>query len=303
MFGAIWCMLLLCSCALADSVQRALPAVVPINHAAGRGGWVIIPLRLGSGEELRMIVDTGAPITLLDQSLAPKLGERLYSTTVRSYRGKQNGTVYPAPQFYLGNVRLMGGSNVVTDDLTKLLPRFDPPVLGILGMDCLRHYCVQLDFEAGQMRFLDSNHLAPAGLGKSFTLKFASDAQHRGIPLIQCPGLLGGLVTNTVIDTGNDEDGTVQGIAIRRNAAGSYSGGPIKRFKHFLAVKGLVKRDVGLPGCVWEGNTYTNIAVGRGPGDLPNWIGLRFLARHLVTFDFPNRTMYLKQTRSGPLER
>jgi hypothetical protein len=30
-------------------------------------------------------------------------------------------------------------------------------------------------------------------------------------------------------------------------------------------------------------------------------IGLRFLARHLVTFDFPNRRMYLKRTSTGPL--
>jgi hypothetical protein len=33
----------------------------------------------------------------------------------------------------------------------------------------------------------------------------------------------------------------------------------------------------------------------------PNLIGLGFLARHLVTFDFPNRTLYLKQTSVGPL--
>jgi hypothetical protein len=28
---------------------------------------------------------------------------------------------------------------------------------------------------------------------------------------------------------------------------------------------------------------------------------LRFLARHLVTLDFPNGVMYLKKTSSGPL--
>ena len=32
-----------------------------------------------------------------------------------------------------------------------------------------------------------------------------------------------------------------------------------------------------------------------------NGIGLGFLARHLVTFDFPDRTMYLKRTSVGPL--
>lgn len=30
-------------------------------------------------------------------------------------------------------------------------------------------------------------------------------------------------------------------------------------------------------------------------------MGLRFLARHLVTFDFPRQRLYLKQTSAGPL--
>jgi len=34
---------------------------------------------------------------------------------------------------------------------------------------------------------------------------------------------------------------------------------------------------------------------------LPNLIGLQFLARHLVTLNFPKRMMYLKRTSVGPL--
>ena len=32
-----------------------------------------------------------------------------------------------------------------------------------------------------------------------------------------------------------------------------------------------------------------------------NTVGLRFLARHLVTLNFPKRMMYLKRTSVGPL--
>jgi hypothetical protein len=58
--------------------------------------------------------------------------------------------------------------------------------------------------------------------------------------------------------------------------------------------------------CVWNANTYTNLLIGNGGTDFStgnggNLIGLGFLARHLVTFDFPARTLYLKQTRIGPL--
>lgn len=63
---------------------------------------------------------------------------------------------------------------------------------------------------------------------------------------------------------------------------------------------------VGLPRCVWNGATYTDLCLGNGK-DSPegesgeNALGLRFLARHLVTFDFPHRTLYLKQISQGPL--
>ena len=45
--------------------------------------------------------------------------------------------------------------------------------------------------------------------------------------------------------------------------------------------------------CIWEGQSYTNLIIGKR-FDL---IGLRFLARHLVTFDFPRGLVYLKRTR------
>ena len=52
-----------------------------------------------------------------------------------------------------------------------------------------------------------------------------------------------------------------------------------------------------VPECVWNGETYTGLLIGKEK----NLIGLRFLARHLVTLDFPDRRMYLKRTGPGPL--
>ena len=96
-------------------------------------------------------------------------------------------------------------------------------------------------------------------------------------------------------------DGEAEREVIKMNASGSYSGNFLKRIKHFVAVEGMVNRAVILPVCVWGGNSYTNISVGEAPGDAPSWIGLRFLARHMVTFNFPKAVMYLKQTSIGPL--
>lgn len=279
-----------------------LPAETTLNHSAGRGGWVILTVRLADGEELPMILDTGCPITVVDLSLRPKLGARLDLGSFNSYRGSQPCGIYAAPGLYLDQVPLEGGNNILAADLSRLIPPSKPRIVGILGMDYLCHYCVQLDFEAGKIRFLDSIHLSTAGLGQGFPLHFAADQEHFGIPIIQQAGLLGGAPTNAVIDTGNDSDGTTKGSAIRHHAAGSYTGDWVRRTKHFLAVEGLVKAGVLLPGCTWAGNTYTNIAVARGRGSLPNWIGIRFLARHLVTLDFPSQMLYLRQTSTGPLQ-
>ena len=47
---------------------------------------------------------------------------------------------------------------------------------------------------------------------------------------------------------------------------------------------------------------YKDLLIGELPieGDqLQGFIGLRFLARHFVTFDFPNRVLYLKRNVPG----
>jgi hypothetical protein len=49
--------------------------------------------------------------------------------------------------------------------------------------------------------------------------------------------------------------------------------------------------------CEWSGHTYTNLLIGEGATVL----GLRFLARHLVTLDLPNDRLYLKRRTDAPL--
>jgi len=160
------------------------------------------------------------------------------------------------------------------------------PVMGILGMDCLRHYCIQLDFDARKMRFLARDPADAAPPGDSFPLTF-----DHGTPSIQRPALLRGTNTSLLIDVGNAHDGDLPTQFFRREIE-----------EHKLRAE-ADKVDEGPPGkalllaCVWNGHSYTNLLIGHGV----NSIGLRFLARHLVTFDFPNRTMYLKQTTGDPL--
>src|SRR6202012_4832398 len=86
-------------------------------------------------------------------------------------------------------------------------------------------------------------------------------------------GLLGKSGTNLMIDTGCRVDG----------------------LENQSVIPGLARF---LPLCLWNGRSYTNLtvaAVGQG-----NVLGLGFLARHLVTWDFPRRMMYLQPTGARP---
>jgi Aspartyl protease len=303
-FGTFLSLLLVCLHVMADQINPPLPAEITMNKDAGRGNWLIVTLRLESGEELAFVVDTGCPRTILDKSLESKLGKQLGATTILSLSGEKKAGIYVTPKFYLGNVQLIADSNILTCDLKSLSTHTGHSIMGLLGMDCLKNYCIQLDFESGKMRFLDSENLNVTGLGKSFPLKFSEGQENAsaGIqPFIRHSGLLDETITNTIIDTGQNIDGAATGSAIKKHAAGSYSGNFFKRIKHFLTVENVSGRAVGLPQCVWDGNTYTNMIIGRAPGDAPSWIGLRFLARHLVTLNFPTQTMYLKQTSVGPI--
>lgn len=84
-------LVLLSSCATAPR-----PAPITMNKSAGRGGWLIVNLRLKkNGKELPFMVDTGSPGTLFDKSLASRLTHLPLGTwTVPTGFGKQKSGIY-----------------------------------------------------------------------------------------------------------------------------------------------------------------------------------------------------------------
>jgi hypothetical protein len=275
-YAAIGCMIFLCSRAAADLIQPQLPADVTMNKGVGHGNLLFVTLQLGDGEELPFVVDTGSARTLLDISFEPQLGKRLGTGRASHFADNYQSGIYTAPRLRLGNTPLVTASNIWTYDFkNQLTSRAGKQIRGILGMDCLEHYCIQLDFEAGKVHFLDPRHLDVEKLGKAFPITITNPGNR---PFIHRAGLNGGTSTNCLIDTGCSYDGRVEQGTINGHESGNGH----------------------LSGCTWDGEIYTNLNI--QAGEHANMIGLRFLARHLVTLDFPNRTLYLKQTSVGPLK-
>ena len=130
-------------------------------------------------------------------------------------------SLYAAPKLYSEKVPLKVGPIVVACDFQKLSSAAGRRVMGVLGMDCLNHYCIQLDFAAGKMRFLDSSQAEAAKPGKAFPLALSNLGQTKSNafrPYIHLSSLLGGPVTNLMIDTGLDIDGGLEPGLLREQA-------------------------------------------------------------------------------------
>jgi hypothetical protein len=290
-FGVLVSLLLSCSCATVDPARPRLPADVPFNKTAGRCSWLIVTLQLESGERLPFLLDTGAPWTFFDKSREPKLGKRLDTGTAWNFGTKQESGVYASPKLYLGGTPLMmTGTNVGTLDCRPTATKAGRPILGILGMDCLEHYCIQLDFAARKVRFLDDESANKKDWGKPFPLTALDSGCFSA-----SENLAGAKGPGSLIDTGCDNDGWLMPDLFQQwtNRANPPATGEARS-----------------PNGVLGGEIYPEIWLDRlDPKSMIsdetnikyNAIGLRFLARHLVTLDFPKRTLYLKRTSLLPL--
>src|ERR1700722_3450837 len=179
-------LMLLCSCFATphspDPIQypvnspSQLPPDLSMNKDAGRGGLLFVTIQLQDGEALPFIIDTGCPVTCLDQSLEPKLGKRVRTEALWAFGVKSHINVYDAIPLYLGKVPLIKtGPFLTTHDCKQMSYALGRPILGVLGMDILKHYCVQLDFSAGKVRFLDDQHADKSRWGSPFPLSDIGD--------------------------------------------------------------------------------------------------------------------------------
>lgn len=285
----ILCLLLLSSCATEKSIHSRLPADVAMNQEAGRGSDLLVTLRLEDGEELPFELDTGSAATYLDKSLEPKLVKRPYSEFSSDFGFVHQVDICAAPRLYLGNTPLMmTGTNVVISDFSQ---RDGRPIKGILGMNVLEHYCIQLDFKARRIRFLDDEHVNKKDWGRPLSLVDIGD----GCFFVR-DNLAGVKGPGSLIDTGCNYDGWLTSELYRQwtNQAMPPADGQAR-----------------YPNGVLGGGAYPYVLhlhrletelESSGDSHLTgNGVGLHFLARHLVTFDFPKRMMYLKRTSALPL--
>ncbi len=248
-------------------------------------GHLLLPVVIQKNKYL-FIIDTGCDDIIYDVSFRSVLGKPKKTVTASTDAGSVKLESFDAPEIFLGKLSLQTTSDVSLFDLSKLRKYSGCDVYGIIGMSFLKHHVLRIDFDKGEVHFLKSPGFKP---GKAYCLSFQN-----GVPSVETiiPGCEG--KEKFIIDTGADTN---------------FSGN--MRFDLYKLLKknqiatnlSLSHNTMTLGGAVIEKDFLLNI-FSFGPfshRDLifssnqkcDNVLGLGYLSRYIVTFDFPNQTMYL----------
>ncbi|MBN1973490.1 MAG: aspartyl protease family protein [Sedimentisphaerales bacterium] len=253
-------------------------------------GKVILPVQF-KGQKYPFLFDTGATGTIFDDSLKDKLGNRfLWPKTATLSRGrKAKIEYYRHPDANLGPLKFddLNLIGVLDCDLwfgSKVPIKYR----GIIGMDFLKKYIVQIDFDNGKVAFFKGK--------QEFNLFSMFKPQENTHPewgiAIQMENPW--YSNKRYFVTGNLPDNTKAEFLID---SGWYCTNALKS-KLFKKVKNIipdnaVEQNYKIVNSFSLGNfEYENILFQKNNESI---LGYGFLSRHIVTFDFPNKLMYLKK--------
>jgi hypothetical protein len=243
------------------------------------GDWILLPVEI-AGKTYRFVVGTGFTYTALDTSLAGLLG-----TPVAT-----DGTginLYLEPNGKVGKMSLQTGQPARTADLTHLRKASGHAIDGVLGMSFLSTKVVHLDFDRGKLYFLRSRCTQA---GESCPLHFNLD----NLPLVDVD-VPGAGTRQFLLSTG--QGGCGSGALDRQTFADLLRNGLMTgvgqiwsaslnraEMKQRGEIRGLSLGPISLPPMIFNESAS-------------NVLGLGFLLRFKVTFDFPGRRLYLAKSR------
>lgn len=284
--------LLFSGCHSVESQAVAPPEVLAEFTIEKNVKPILLPVKF-QGEEYQFILDTGCTHTIFDVSLKNKLGRRFLWPRKGKKVGGETFKVefFHAPRAYLGSLNLKDCMFVIVDDLEPFSSALKTKIHGMLGMNFLEDYVIQIDFDKAKILFLKGkkntdifSFLRPKknehpewGECISIKRKFLDRS-----PYVQAD--FDGHIATLMVDTGHYVQiptPNVTGVA-----------GILKK-RTFERVCPVQSKGYGVAETLSVGSLEYKELVFKQ--DTPSLLGLFFLSRHMVTFDFPNNKMYLKK--------
>lgn len=251
------------------------------------GRPVLVPVML-SERKILCLLDTGAACSGFDKSLRDELGPPRGSQVLQTAAGLTRVPTFDCPNVAIGDSPLEIETPVACVDLSPIRRLTNADVFGVVGMDILKNCRLLIDFDRGELQFLNRLPAVRDNLGKRFPLQFRAD---------QTP-LLSITVANTgtelfVIDTGADST-SLQ--AERFDELCEQSLIQLKSSFASSTVAGDVRGDRGRISSLALGPfAHEDIRISRIH---ESSLGLRYLSRFRMILDFPGKAVYLRKSAS-----
>lgn len=263
---------------------------------------ILLPVTF-QGQEHTFCLDTGSTGVTFDVSLKDKLGKRvLWPKKGHAAYGKSIKVKYfHAPEAQLGPLSLKCSALVEVTDLKQLSPRLPEKADGIIGMDFLKKYVVQIDFDQGKVLFVSARQ--DFDLFSFFRPK-KNEHPEWGEPVpIQyeffCgqPYIKGRILDRIPVKFMVDTGWVGVHGALESKIFKAVTLEKCEERAQALATAGKeppfdVKKLTVLDQLTVGPFEYNDTVFSKSSESILGWW---FLSRHVVTFDFPHDTVYLKK--------
>lgn len=254
-------------------------------EVAPDGDFLRLPVTIGQ-RDYTFLVSTGQVTTTIDESLRSKFELFKIKVELRGKRGVQVRDRFGGLRAMLGTIPLEFPAGVETGEYQALAEKLDLECQGEIGMDVLQRHILQIDFDQGILRFLAS---LPPSPGEAF--RMTPLGGEGGAPTI--PATISGISPEKfIVSTARAGNA----IEIRSELLGQLEAK--QQVKIFDKEKGITRSG----SLLYQTGRLDAVQVGkfRHEGVMvnsaeQNAIGLSYLARYIVTFDFPRSKMYLKK--------
>ncbi len=270
------------STAVAD--QAVAPAIEGEFQIGTDGRLMLVPVRVNNRDVL-CLVDTGASLTAFDVSLRDVLGEPAGLRVLNAPGARVRVESYEWPAVTIGGRLLKSPRPVVAIDLEDMRRASNAKIYGVIGMDVLQSCRVQIDFDRGRLRFLNSLPRNPAELGEKLPLRMEED----GVPYLR-GSLGGGLDEWFVIDTralGNSlQEDVFDELRERKQLQLGASSASMTVAGEMRGDRGKI-REFRMGRFRHAGLRFSRVRMSS--------LGLRYFSRFRVVFDFPGEALYVRE--------
>lgn len=283
------------SCTIRSTAEEPRQSIDPANIiekfdvARDGNGLLLLPVMIRN-KKYSFVLDTGAGHVIYDVSFKSILGKPKKTQTVSTPAGSAELETFESPEAFLGRNNLQSAADVVTSDLSRFRDKLHTDIYGVIGTDFLKRHIIQIDFDKGEVLFLRS---VSSKAGQALRLSFQN---HVPVTQLSFPGCE--CKEEFIVDTGlysDDDSGNMRRELYRL----------LEKKKTTKVLPG-VKVSYTLAGKVANWTTLRLNTLSLGPfthsnlifstsHTCSNAVGLGFLSRYVVTFDFPHKIMYLRK--------